>query len=253
MSLTRYSLSSMQIRNERAFARVPLYQALKASLSAYRFRVLPAKQSHRWDLALALNLTFWSAEGGGDIVLSRSIEPDVIAHIAWHHLAHRALVATGKTPSADAMILGESIASAFDLFMLGHLLRTAPNAPFVTTQVPAMAETCNAWGLSARGFEQMLAKIAADPEAAFKNLRELLFDCTTKLLACKTAEQAHQVFEHMDKHPYAPLLHRYELSNWVLYCRAYASKRSDAAVRKIDKSLRICPRAIAYLETHWLQ
>jgi hypothetical protein len=98
----------------------------------------------------------------------------------------------------------------------------------------------------------MLATIAADPEAAFENLRELLFDCTTKLLTCKTAEQAHRVFNRMDKHPYAPLLHRYELSNWVLYCRAYATKEKTATVQRIDKALRKAPNPIAYLRTSWL-
>jgi hypothetical protein len=251
MPMKRSTLKSMRIPNERAFLRMPFYPALKQALQRYSFRILPAQQRHRWDLALALNLTFWSAEGGGDIVVSQTIEPDVIAHIAWHHLTHRALAGTPQ--SADAMILGESIASAFDLFMLGHLLRTAPNSNFVTTQVSAMAETCNAAGLSARGFERLLAKVASDPEAAFKSLRELLFDCTTELLACSTAEQALRVFEHIAKHEYAPLLHRYELSNWVLYCRAYAAKKQNPAARKIDQALRKTPSPLTWLTTNWLR
>ena len=67
---------------------------------------------------------------------------DVVAHAAWHYLAARALApAAGRSLSVDALFLGEAIASAFDVYLVGRLLGHAPRSTFLETQVPAMAES----------------------------------------------------------------------------------------------------------------
>src|SRR4029079_9066859 len=134
--------------------------------------------------ALLLNLTFWGADAGGDILESDALPADVVAHAAWHHLTAKALGAT----SADALFLGEAIASAFDVYLVGRLLGHAPRSTFLATQVPAMAESAMAGGLEEDAFEALLGDLAASPERAFAELRELLFDASRALFACSTAE-----------------------------------------------------------------
>jgi hypothetical protein len=251
----RCSLADIEIVDESSFAQVPLYQLLKQALlnAQYTFRILPAKFRDRWDIALVLNLTFWGANEGGDVLLGPCIEPDVVTHVAWHQLANRALPADHGL-SADALLFGEAIASAFDIYLVGKLLRDNPSAPFLESQVPAMQETAEGAGLSEAKFSALMQAVSAAPEQAFEDLRALLFDVSTDLLRCRNAHDALLVLASKQKHRFGPLLSRYELSNWVLYARAYAAKlEADTAVRAIDAQLRSAPNSLNWLEHAWLR
>jgi hypothetical protein len=180
----------------------------------------------------------------------------VVAHVAWHHLASRALGGkrpkAGAKPSVDALFLGEAIASAFDVYLVGRLLGHAPRSTFLETQVPAMAESAAAAGLSARGFEELLGRIARDPEGAFADLRALLTDASATLYRCRTGGEAQAALVSLEKHRFAPLLHRYELSNWILYARAYGTERGGARARAVDRALRKTRAPLAWLASAWL-
>jgi len=153
------------------------------------------------------------------------VPADVLAHAAWHHLAAEALAGKPGAPlSAEAMLLGESIASAFDVYLIGRLLGHAPRSAFLATQVAAMAETARSAGRTKRQFQELLAGIARDPEGAFADLRRLLYGATLALLPCRGAGDALAALAPFDGHALGALLHHYELSNWVLYTRAYARK-----------------------------
>lgn len=251
MKLEKLGLSDLHIEDERSFAHVGLYEELKRVLKrdGYRFRVL---EGASWDRVLLLNPTFWDPAEQGDVLCEPTIPADVVAHVAWHHLARRALGPAAA--SADALFLAESIASAFDLFLVGRLLGHAPDAMFLETQVSAMAEVAQAAGLDEARFEALLNEVAADPDRAFEELRELLFDAATALVACTGVEDAASALTRFDAHRFGPLLHHYELSNWILYARAHASSAlaPDAIVRELDRALRTAPNALDYLERAWI-
>jgi hypothetical protein len=249
------TVDDLTIEDERSFRHVALYADLKEILSRtkYPFRVLDGALEGRADRALLLNLTFWGAEAGGDVLDTSTLPADVVAHAAWHHLAVKALPAVaGLAPSADSLFLGEAIASAFDVYLVGRLLGHAPSSSFLETQVPAMAEAAEAAGLDEAGFETMLESIAKDPERAFSDLRELLFDATSALFACRTVEDASLALALHDAHRFAPLLHRYELSNWVLYARAYGSPEVDERARSVDRTLRSEKLSLDWLTREWV-
>jgi hypothetical protein len=234
------TIDELEIEDERSFRHVGLYADLKEILrrDGYKVRVLPEALAGRWDRALFLNLTFWGAGEGGDILEGDELPADVLAHAAWHHLAARAF--EGPSQSAEALFLGEAIASAFDVYLVGRLLGHSPESSFLVTQVPAMAEAAQAAGLSDDAFESMMDGVARDPERAFEDLRALLVDATRALVTCTSADDALVALAAFDDHRFASLLHRYELSNWVLYARAYASDAlaPDARVREVDNVLR---------------
>jgi hypothetical protein len=246
------TLDELVIDDEPSFRHVALYADLKGILlrDGYQFRVLPRPLTGRWDRALLLNLTFWATGAGGDVLDSDHVPADVVAHAAWHHLAARAL----PSRSAEALFLGEAIASAFDLYLVGRLLGHAPDSSFLATQVPAMAEVAQAAGLPAAKFEALLASVARDPERAFEDLRALLVDATGALMRCRDADEALAALAPLDAHRFGALLHRYELSNWVLYARAYADAGApDAAATEIDRALR-APDVVAldWLAATWV-
>ncbi len=251
MILTNRTLDELAIDDEASFRHIGLYDALKQALrrDGYRFRIADAAS---WDRVLFLNLTFWSPTDQGDVLVEPRLDADVVAHVAWHHLTRRALGA-GAT-SAEALFLGESIASAFDLYLVGRLLGNAPDAQMLETQVPAMGEIAAGAGLDDDAFEALLEGIAADPDRAFEDLRELLFDASSALLRCEGVDDAVAALAKLGGHRFAPLLHHYELSNWVLYARAHAPRTDapDLAVQAIDRALRAAPVALDWLEQAWL-
>jgi hypothetical protein len=187
------------------------------------------------------------------VLTEAAISADVVAHVAWHHAARRALGPAAA--SAGGLFLAEAVASAFDLFLVGRLLGHAPDAAFLETQVPAMADAASAAGLSDDDFEALLQGVSADPDRAFEDLRELLFDAATALVSCRDVDAAAGALERFDAHRFAPLLHHYELSNWILYARAHAPDTLTAlapAVRDVDAALRAAPVALDLLERDWL-
>jgi hypothetical protein len=256
--LSERKVDELVIDDEASFRHVALYADLKEVLRrhGYRFRVLPGAggKAVRWDRALVLNLTYWHADAGGDVLADPHVAADVLAHAAWHHLAAAALTTRGAAQSAEALFLGEAIASAFDVYLVGRLLGHAPQAQFLETQVPAMATSAEGAGLSEAGFEALLESIAADPDRAFEDLRQLLFDATCALAACRDADEALAALATLDGHRYTALIHHYELSNWVLYARAYAraTPEPDLAVRALDASLRGAEASLDWLTCAWV-
>jgi hypothetical protein len=253
--LTSFSLDQMTVDDEASFRHVAHYADLKKilRLQQYAFRVLPRALA-RWDHAVFLGLTYWQ-ETAGDVVLDRHVPADVLTHIAWHRLAAQALAVPDVAVSADALFFGEAIASAFDLYLVGRLLHHCPDSDFIATQVPAMAESADAAGRSPEEFAALLDAVVADPEQAFEDLRQLLFDAATGLLACADVDAALDVLASLDGHRFGPLLHRFELSNWLLYARAFAPHglAPDAIVRALDQKLRAEHVALDWLTTAWVE
>jgi hypothetical protein len=157
-------------------------------------------------------------------------------------------------PSVDALLFAESIASAFDLYLVGRLLGNVPDSDFISTQVSIMGEAASEAGLSAEDFASLLKQVAEQPERAFEDLRALLFDAARGLFRCQNAAQAQLQLEGFAQHRFEPLLHHYQLSNWILYARAYASPATaqDRVIPGLDATLRNAPSSLDWLIEHWI-
>jgi hypothetical protein len=227
-------------------AGLDILDALVGVLRADGVEFLVAPRRAGWDRTAFLNLTFWNP-GGGELLESTDVAGDQLAHVAWHHLAARRL----GSRSVDAVLLAEAIASAFDLYVVGRMLVRAPRAAYLAEQVPRLSERAADAGLPAAGFERLLARAARDPERAFEELRQLLYDAALALTRTRTIAAAAGAAARFDDHPFAPLLHHYELSNWILHVRAAALPRSSAGARSLDAMLRRSPAPLSLLRDRW--
>ncbi len=264
MPLRSITLDDLLIHDDAAFAQVAVYAALKRSLrhSGHQFRVPEGRGQLSWDRAVFLNLTYWSGDEGADVLCDQQggIPADVVAHVAWHHIVAKQierLLPAALTPTvhcADALLFAESIASAFDLYLVGRLLRNFPDSDFITTQVSIMGEAAEQAGLSEARFAALLETVAQDPERAFEDMRALLFDVSRALLGCRDAGQAQLTLEGFARHRFRSLLHHYQLSNWVLYSRAYAAAMpaEEQVVRDLDASMRGAAVSLDWLIEHGL-
>jgi hypothetical protein len=256
--LRSVTLDELTIEDEASFAHVAVYERLKRVVqrSGHQFRI-PAAGSHlSWDRAVFLNLTYWSGQEGADVLCEDRIAADVVAHVAWHQLVARQL-ARDVVPGpacAQALLFAESIASAFDLYLVGRLVRNVPDSDFITTQVSIMGEAAEEAGLSEVAFAALLDTVAENPERAFEDLRALLFDVSCALLGCRDAPQAQRTLERFAGHRFESLLHHYQLSIWVLYARAYAAPAPDQEqlVCALDMALRQAPVSLDWLLEHWM-
>jgi hypothetical protein len=262
MPFRQVTLDGLTIDDRSALNGVAIYGRLETFLqrSGHKFLIPEPGSQISWDRALFLNLTYWNAEAGGDVLCEDHIPADVVAHVAWHELCSREIASARPAlpetpPSAAALLFAESIASAFDLYLVGRLLPLAPDSDFITSQLPMMAECAGDAGLSEGAFAALLEEITRAPERAFEDLRALLFDAAGALLTCATAIDAEAALERFAGHRFAPLLHHYQLSNWILYARAHAagSATPDSAVSALDQTLRQAPVSLDWLEQSWLE
>ena len=254
------TLDELTIDDRSSFTGVAIYGRLEGILrrSAHRFRIPEGGQTVSWDRALFLNLTYWNEDDGADVLCDDHIPADVVAHVGWHEVVSQALArrrsSPSAAPSAAALFLAESIASAFDLYLVGRLLARAPECDFVTTQVPLMAECAAEAGLRQAGFSALIEEVVRQPERAFEDLRAMLFDAATALLMCSGVAEAQAVLERLADRRFAPLLHHYQLSNWVLYARAYAQPPvADAVTLEVDRALRQAPVSLEWLDRHFME
>jgi hypothetical protein len=227
-------------------ARLDLAFRLVDGLRAARVRFLVPARPASWDRVAFLNLTFWTADAG-ELMPSREVTMDTLCHVAWHQLARRHLGASAR----EASLAGEAVASAFDLYLVGRLLRAAPRARYLHEQVPRMAERAAEAGVHARAFERWLERVATAPEWAFGQLRALLYDAACTLAACRDTGAAARALARFDRHPFAPLLHHYELSNWILHTRAHASRRASPRAQALDRALRRSAAPVTDLARLW--
>lgn len=253
------TLDELTIDDRSSFSGIAIYGRLERILrrSAHRFRIPDTGRRISWDRALFLNLTYWNEDEGADVLCDEHIPADVVAHVAWHEVVSRELARMRPGPStrhAAALLFAESIASAFDLYLVGRLLPSAPDCDFVTTQVPLMVECAAEAGLPEAGFAALLEDVVREPERAFEDLRALLFEAGTALFACRGLEQAQAVLEGYADRRFAPLLHHYQLSNWILYARAYAPSPldGDRAVIEVDEALRTAQVSLDWLDRHFV-
>lgn len=248
-------LTALEILDRASFQHVSLVGDLEQVVERARLRFfVPARgRTVSWDRALLYNQLYWE-EGTADVLAAPEIPADVVAHVAWHHLT-----STHVPVSAAAHLLGEAIASAFDVYLVGRLLGHRPDSDFLATQVPRMAERAEDAGVGPAAFEALLEQIAGEPERAFEDLRALLFDAACALADARTIAHAERALQELEQRRFGCLLHHFDLAIWVLRTRAELG--ADATTRgedskpahELDAALRASGDSLAELERRWLE
>lgn len=249
-------LGDLEIVDDELLQAVPHYDVLKAVVAAsgVAFRVMPEEASARSDQALLLNVVFWDASLVDDVIERPAVGAYSLPHIAWHYLASRELRRAGSAAlSVDAQILGEAIASAFDLFTLGHLLRAAPTHALTKALVDGVQGPALAAGRSLDVLRGLLAGVRDEPEAAFADLRELLFVATRALYDAETSSDAFEVLQQVDEHPLGCVFFRHRVADWLLQIRASKGAAEDPETQAFAAALGEQPAPIAWLLERWLR
>jgi hypothetical protein len=116
-----------------------------------------------------------------------------------------------------------------------------------------MAEAAEDAGVSEEDFERLLARTAEEPELAFEQTRQLLFDASRALVSVSSPREADELLQSFERRPFGPLLHHYEWATWVLRTRLDGPSPNDEKAIELDRELRELPRSLDWLEKHWVQ
>ena len=253
--MERKPFSELTITDESSFDHVGLYADLRAVAkdASLSFLVGAPSQTAGVSRTVLLNLLFWEP-GTSDILSEAQIPADVVMHVVWHHLGAKRVGHGG-----DADLFVEAIASAFDVYLVGRLLGHRPDAEFLESQVPRMADAAADAGVSAEAFEEMLERIANAPEVAFESTRRLLFDATRALVGLTSPREADATLREFEAQPFGPLLHHFEIATWVLRARLDLAKggamaaSATAEAERIDGLLRREAVSLDWLEQQWVR
>lgn len=252
-TLKRLTFSELTIEDESSFSHVGLFAELVAIARRDELQFAIAGDERRAGAlrALLLNLLFWEPRTA-DVLPSDVLPADVVMHVVWHHVAAKHL-----RPGGLSDLLAESIASAFDVYLVGRLLGHRPNSEFLTTQVPRMADAALDAGMGEQAFEELLELTSGDPEGAFEAVRALLFEAGCALTEAGALDHADTRLATFEARPFGPLLHHFELPTWVLRTRL-TQALEDTRVRDqealaLHALLADTKRSLDWLEQHWLR
>lgn len=250
----RVALSELEIVDAESFQHVGLYRDLHQLLAASgdAFCVLDAPCA-TFERAATLHAAYGPAGSGRHVLVEPAVDAEVVPSVAWHQLAARAMPPRGGRPSVGSMFVAEAIAGAFEVYLVGRLLGHAPGSGFLEAQVASMTDTAEAAGLSDDQIEQLLTSLAEDPDGAFAGLYALLVDAASAMFAAAGAEDAAERLAALDERPFAPLLHRFDLSSWVLRARAYGDPSPDPRAAEVDAALRAARVPLDWLDGAWVQ
>lgn len=194
-------------------AAIPLLEPAKTLLK--RKNVQAAVLEGQVGRARLVNLLAWDPSDHLEYLDNNSIEADQVLHFAMHQLAEH----TWGSARAVDLITAEALASAVDIYLLGKLAEAGEEPGF-------LIDTLDSWGFFYEQYadedrlKQLLQNMIDDPFASFQRLTRFLIKATLPLLRLNDGTALSKHLAECEAEDFYPLLHHYNVTNWVLAVRA---------------------------------
>lgn len=172
--------------------------------------------------ARLLNLLQWDLQAATETIDGDGPIADQVIHAAMHHFSD----ACFGSDTAQTMLFGECLASAIDFYLLGKILAARIETDFVIDTIDSLASYYEQYG-DPEQLQTILETASAEPYPTFIQIASYLYQAVAPLL---NARDPHTISQHLLKaqdHPYWPLLHHYNIGNWVLTLRARFQNPQD--------------------------
>ena len=189
-------------------AEIGLLDAALLVLKDHRFIHLPGK-----GLSKMVDLLNWRAGARCEHIESRGIFADQAVHFAIHHVLEGVL--GGRQP--QTVLLAECVASASDMYLLGKLSEAGEETGFLSETIESYCSYYEMYAAEAEQLEHLLSAFLDDPFKTMAETAIFLFSFGTALLG---PNWNRAVLTEMTANPYYPLVHHYNLTNWILSIRA---------------------------------
>ena len=204
------ALSDLAIDEADAFRRagIDLLDAALPLLKNHRFIVTPGK-----GLARLADLLNWRAGALCEHIDRRGVSADQVIHFAIHHVLDQNL----EENHPGAVLLAECLASASDLYLLGKLSQAGEETAFLSDTIESMCSYYEMYAAEPDHLEQFFAAFLENPFETMVETACFLFHFGAAFLK---SEPDLAVLTRFSENARYPLVHHYNLTNWILTIRA---------------------------------
>ena len=174
-------------------------------------------------LARLVNLVHWEVANQVEYLDEECVAADQLVHIAAHQVVAEIL----GSHHPHALLQAETFASALDLYLLGKLILAGEETDFLIETIESYASYCDLYGQGPAQLESLLRRIQTSPFVSLVEAATYLFQCTETLLENNDIGQATQRLGQLARDPLYPLVHHYNIANWVLALKARQPEHKD--------------------------
>lgn len=167
-----------------------------------------------------LNLLQWDVGEALEYVDGDGPLADQVIHYGMHHLVDDLIGHDG----AEKMLLAETIASAADFYLLGQLIRSGEECDFLLDMVESLGSYYEQYS-NEDCLEALFERCAADPFATFAQVVLFLYETVEPLLYLEDPQAVTRGLLAVQDNELYPVLHHYNIGNWVLTLRARFPQR----------------------------
>lgn len=177
-----------------------------------RFQALPGR-----GLGRLVDLVQWQPGFHVEHIDGPTLGADQLMHLGMH-LALEHLI---DVDNGDELLWAECVASSLDLFCLGRFLTTQVNSPFSDDLLESLHYHYETYCDDSDHLESLITACLEDPVAVAGNSSEFLHRSGHDL-----GQPTHdpQRWELMVGHHLYPLIHHFNLTNWILMGRLRTAK-----------------------------
>lgn len=233
------TLQELEIFEQDAFKRadIKLLDLSLHLLKDHRMAVIP----HSTGLARLVNLLHWDASENLEYLDGEGVLADQIIHFAVHHVMNR----FNQCNTAKGMLFAECMASAADVYLVGKLSQAGEETDFLQDTLESFSTYYEMYAVDETHLELMLSTILEQPFKAMMDLANYLFQFGSALLGAQPdLEKLIQLQEHFSY----PLVHHYNISNWILTIRSKFPGYDDAEPDLSTIRTLFCDSENAFLE-----
>ncbi|MDJ0842186.1 MAG: hypothetical protein QNK37_37140 [Acidobacteriota bacterium] len=214
MKTTLFTDCEVSDRKDFEKAGIQLFQHCYDLLAAKGLRVVAFKAGH--GRARLANLLSWQVDECLEYLDGDDLTTDQVVHFGLHQFAHHRL--GSKHP--HAVLFAETLASSADIYLLGKLAQAGMEPDFIHETLESFGFYYETYGDDAGHMEQLLSDLTTDPFGAMVTVGNYLFNFCTPLLYPASSDEPANILAVLQPHAYYPLVHHYNVTNWVLAIRA---------------------------------
>ena len=181
-------------------------------------------------IARIANLLLWEAGKGQEFIDGHGIYADQLIHSAIHQLLEHVL--GSKHPLN--MLFAECLASASDIYLLGKLSQAGQETDFLHDTLESYGSYYELYAHQDEDFVTTLNAIRRKPFETMIALADYLFEFCEPLLYPQTVRDSTLPLVMAERCHFYPLVHHYNISNWILTIRGKHAKPPSAPPAALD-------------------
>ena len=245
MKIVEKRIEDLDIFEKDAFERAGLAILTVAehilAQSNTRFILLPESRG----LARMVNLLQWQAGDHVEYLDGEGVFSDQVVHMA----IHQALDREQGSATPHHMLFAEVLASASDMYLAGRLIQAGEETDFLADTLESLGSYYEMYAASPDQLTAFLQRLSDTPWETMVSLVDYLYTFCCPFLEKDRSIEHLSIPRSMEDHMFYPLVHHYNVTNWLLTINATFPK-SSGQVPNLDMARNLLlSNEVSFLET----